>query len=338
MSLTTSRMKLPAILGALRNRSMMIDFKRPQKILLVKQSERLGNIVLLNAAISGLVNVMPDTKIDLMLPAAYADIMSANDRINHIIPALKREYILKPWKLAGLIRLIRHQHYDLAIDCSDVNSHSSTGALYTLLSGAKITAGWKTGDNRVFDIEVERYGNIVHASEMYLKLFSGILKREIVGEPYFNLKAKEAPKEPPIVGINCGGRGFKRWPLADFIKVGARLGSMGYNIEFILGPEEESLRADFNSPANCRLLPLLPLPKLMEAIRSYSLFISSDTGPMHLAWSLRVPTIAIFLDSELDKFKPLSPGSLAINAKDGVSADEVAEIAIKILKSTKVLA
>jgi len=58
---------------------------------------------------------------------------------------------------------------------------------------------------------------------------------------------------------------------------------------------------------------------------------------MHLAWCLKIPTIAIFLDSELEKFKPLSPGSVAIDGKNGVSAYEILKIASEILKSVKVI-
>jgi ADP-heptose:LPS heptosyltransferase len=266
--------------------------------------------------------------------------MRANSRINAIIPVYKREYILHPWKLAGLIRKIRRNRYDLAIDCSDVNSHSSTGAIYTILANASQTAGWKMGQRKIFDIEVGRYPEIVHANRMYLRLFSGIFGDELDGLPYFNNIDGVAINNKAVIGINCGGRGSKRWPLEKFVEVGKYLSTQGFEVEFILGPEENGLRSTFNRnlPERCRLLPPLSLSELMKTMNSYRVFISSDTGPMHMAWCLRVPTIAIFLDSELEKFKPLSPGSVAIDGQKGIEPEAIAEIAVNIVKSGKVTA
>jgi ADP-heptose:LPS heptosyltransferase len=71
-------------------------------------------------------------------------------------------------------------------------------------------------------------------------------------------------------------------------------------------------------------------------ISTYDLFISSDTGPMHLAWSLKVPVIAIFIDSELDKFQPLSPGSKSILATDDLAFEIIAGMAMDILNTRKI--
>jgi ADP-heptose:LPS heptosyltransferase len=112
----------------------------------------------------------------------------------------------------------------------------------------------------------------------------------------------------------------------------------GIDVEFILGPDEEPLRENLSKsmPERGRLLPLMPLRQLKAAVRRYSLFISSDTGPMHLAWSLNVPTLAIFLNSELEKFKPLSPGSLAIDSTGDLSSEAVFAMVRQILRSRRI--
>jgi ADP-heptose:LPS heptosyltransferase len=335
---------IPFILSAFKTRHRRsfadLSLDKPGKILLVKQAERLGNIILMNSAISGLAEKYPNLKIDLLLPAPYAEVMKANSHINGIIPALKREYISKPWMFVALIRKLRLGRYDLAIDCSDVNSHSATGAAYALLSGARLTAGWKIMERKIFDIEIERYSDIIHATQMYQRLFSGILGTPLEGQPYFDGFPSSNSDRKAVVGLNCGGRGTKRWPLKSFIEVGKQLSSQGMEVDFILGPEENALRDELKGklPEGCHLLPLLPLAALMKTISGYRAFISSDTGPMHLAWCLRVPTVAIFLDSELEKFKPLSPGSMAIDGQNGIEPGEIVVLAANIVKSGKVSA
>jgi len=312
--------------------------RRPGKILLVRQSERIGNVIFLNSAIDALSVSLPETTIDLLLPAAYADLMARDPRIGQIIEVHKREYILRPWRLLALIRRLRKSEYDLAIDCSDVNSHSLTGAIYTLLSGARVTAGWKMGSDRIFEIEVPRYAETIHARDMIPRLLSGVFEMELSGDPFFKEGSKRSQNDRPIVGINCGGRGSKRWPLENFIELGSRLSDRGISIEFILGPDEGDLRTDLSEklPSNGRLLPLMPIRKLKETISKYSVFVSSDSGPMHLAWTQAVPTIAIFLDSEIDKFKPLGAGSVALDAKSGITIGQVFDLVWEILLKTEV--
>lgn len=311
----------------------------PFNVLLVKQSERLGNVILLNAAIDAISRRFPAAKMELLLPAAFCGLMSDDKRISRIIPVFKRTYIVRPWKLVFLLRDLRKSKYDLAIDCSDVNSHSFTGMLYTILSGSKTTAGWKIGESPIFDIEVPKYSETVHATEMYLRLLSGVFGIEMRGEPYFDSVRESIKNVEPVVGINCGGRGQKRWAMENFVELGERLSASGISSELILGPDEENWRAILREklPRKATLLPLTPLPELKKRIGRYAVFVSSDTGPMHLAWSLKIPTLAIFVDSELEKFKPLAPGSQAFKAED-ISAGIVFENVMKIVSLRRITA
>src|SRR4030067_202474 len=148
------KMLLPSILKALEGGSSGArSLDSPSRILLVKQSERMGNIILMNAGIAGLRQAFPEARIDLLLPAAYADLMLANRHLDYVIPAEKRKNIIRPWALINLLSEIRKNAYDLAINCSDINSHSSTEASYTILAGARMTAGWKVGNGGLFDIQ-----------------------------------------------------------------------------------------------------------------------------------------------------------------------------------------
>ncbi len=334
-----SKLLLPASLKIFRRGySRFRASNAPRRILLVKQTERMGNIILMNAGIAGLRKAFPQARIDLMLPAAYTEIMSFNNNIDGVIPIHKREYITRPWALLRLISQIRGHGYDMAINCSDVNSHSSTEASYTILSGAQSTAGWKVGHGGLFDIEVERYSETVHATHMYIRLFSGIFGRPIEGEPFFPQGRSYEETNVPVIGINCGGRGSKRLPIEHLLALGERVARFGARIEFILGPDEVALRADFDRrlPEGCTLRPPAALMELMEIFRGYRAFISSDTGPMHLAWALGLPTVAIFIDSEIEKFRPLSPGSLAVDGTGGIDLDCISHHVLGILNLAKV--
>jgi len=309
--------------------------KSPGKILLVKQAERLGNIVLLNSAISALNKQFPESEIDLLLPAKFASIMTDDTRINSVIPVFKRTYISRPWQLIALLSTLRKRQYDLALDCSDVNSHSSTGAAYTLLCGARVTAGWDIG--RIFDLEALRYNDNTHASSMYLRLLSGIFGKEFEGDPFFEEGPPEKPQKP-LIGVNCGGRDDKRWSLENFIRLGEILSSNNLSVEYILGPDEQDQRKILldNMPPMCSLVPPIPVPRLKDTFRKYSVFVTSDSGPMHIAWCLKIPVVAIFLSSEMEKFKPLSPGSVCIDGSGGLNPQEVYRMVMSALDSERI--
>ncbi len=338
------KMKVPAIIRRFVPFAADNDIaeirENPNRILLVKQSERLGNIVLLNSAVSAVRNEFPDCQIDLLLPAKFATLMEDDSRVNDVIQVHKKDYISRPWNLLRLISGLRARSYDLTIDCSDVNSHSSTGIAYSLLSGARVTAGWSIATGRFFDIEVPKYSEPTHASDMYLKLLSGVFAARLSGSPYFDFLSESTSGGVTVVGINCGGRGEKRWPLENFIELGALLSGKGVKVEYLLGPDENGIRAEFEASikSSGNLLPLMSIKELKSKIRGYSLFISSDTGPMHLAWALKVPVIAIFLSSELEKFKPLSPGSVVLNGEEGVMPREVFDKAMIFINAKRILA
>lgn len=308
----------------------------PGRILLVKQNERLGNIVLLNSAISALKNRFPSCEVDLLLPANFSAIMKTDRRISKIISINKKDYIKMPWRLAGLIKKLHDRKYDLAIDCSDVDSNSSTGAAYTLLSGARVTAGWNTGG--YYNLDAPAYNHSVHASEMYLALLSGIFQGEMSGSPFFDEGPVSVHAGSTVIGINCGGRDSKKWPIGNFIKLGEILSKEGYAVEYILGPDEEEERKSlsYNLPSGAIVLPLIPVSELKETFRKYTVFVSSDTGPMHVAWCLKIPVAAVFQSSEIEKFRPLSDRSIVIDGAKGVSPEFVSEAVIKILEEMRI--
>jgi ADP-heptose:LPS heptosyltransferase len=173
---------------------------------------------------------------------------------------------------------------------------------------------------------------------MYVKLFSGIFGRHIEGEPFFaNSDGKVAYSEP-TVGINCGGRGTKRISLEHFLAIGDRLAREGVRVEFILGPDETALRAGLEARLRegCTLLAPMTLKNLMTVFKRYRVFISSDTGPMHLAWTMGIPTVAIFVDSELEKFRPLAPGSMAVDGMSGIDLDLICDRVLGLLKTARI--
>ena len=106
----------------------------------------------------------------------------------------------------------------------------------------------------------------------------------------------------PTVGINPGASygNAKRWYPEEFAQVAAVL-SDRYEIFIFGGPGEKDIAADIEKllvkkgVSNYRnLAGKTSISELVEHISNLDLFITGDSGPMHLAASFQVPTVAIF--------------------------------------------
>jgi ADP-heptose:LPS heptosyltransferase len=101
-----------------------------------------------------------------------------------------------------------------------------------------------------------------------------------------------------IVGMNpSGGWYTKRWGLDHY----ARLGDLiveKYHASIVLlwgpGEEEDVLSIQRKMKSSSQIIPRTSLTELGAIIRHCAYVVSNDSGPMHIAASLDVPTLGIF--------------------------------------------
>lgn len=86
----------------------------------------------------------------------------------------------------------------------------------------------------------------------------------------------------------------KEWPVARYAELARALVTLGMTPVINCGPGEERLGAAIMQGCPEAHAVLLSLPELIALLRRASLFVGGDTGPMHLAAMLGVPTVALF--------------------------------------------
>lgn len=101
-----------------------------------------------------------------------------------------------------------------------------------------------------------------------------------------------------VVGINPGsGLSARKWPENNYIDV-SRLLIKSYGIKIIIfwGPGEEKMAEDMKKDigAGCYAACETNILQLAAIVSKCSLFITNNTGPMHIAASTDTPMIAIF--------------------------------------------
>ena len=106
----------------------------------------------------------------------------------------------------------------------------------------------------------------------------------------------------PILGINPGATygNAKRWYPREFSDVIVEL-SDRYDITILGGGNEIEIAMDIQKIIEEKgvtnyqnLAGKLNISELIHLISRFDLFITGDSGPMHLAAALKVPTVAIF--------------------------------------------
>ena len=140
--------------------------------------------------------------------------------------------------------------------------------------------------------QVKKYNNFVNDS---LSINLTAKKLQIYG--YSTSKNKKK-----MLGINPGASygSAKRWYPQEFARVAGEL-STQYDIVIFGGPGEKDIAGDIekilaeNGVKNYQnLAGNTTIPGLIEHISNLDLFITGDSGPMHVAAAFQIPTVAIF--------------------------------------------
>jgi lipopolysaccharide heptosyltransferase II len=106
-------------------------------------------------------------------------------------------------------------------------------------------------------------------------------------------------RDPKLVAVAPGARHWnKRWPKENFIEVARKLLADGYKIELYGSADERTLAEEISiALASDRVTNLageLSIKESTEHLSHASLAITNDSGLMHIANALDMPTISIF--------------------------------------------
>jgi heptosyltransferase-3 len=294
--------------------------ERIDRILLVRAIFRMGDVILAAPAIELLRKNFPHAKIDFVGPPIAKRLLQNLSLGNFY--EISRSFPKVTWSYFTLIKKLRAQRYDLAVDVS--GSSAAMGSFIVGLSGARLCAGMRGKWDHWFNLRASRpkannkYANLpLVLAELGFKtercfpvLALTDQEQEQAGERIRNI----LPKEPgPVVGIFVGGRRAhgKRWAQENFVEVAGGLDRAGVRTVIFIGPEERGLAQYFQaaSPRHGAVVFEPDARKFAALVVNCDLFITCDSGPMHLACALGVRTVAIFLKNDMARWAP--PAELA---------------------------
>lgn len=297
----------------------------PQRVLLLRL-ERIGDLLMVLDAIAAARATWPDAEIDLAVGSWNAPLAACIPAVSHVhvldVPWLARAGTGLSWPaLVARARAWRAHRYDLVLNFEpDIRSN-----LLTRLTRAPRRLGYWTGGGGALLTDALAYTPASHVSVNALDLVrhasGGHLTPPAPGPRLTPDAAAVAAADVVLAGAPAGrlvglhvsgGRESKQWHLSRFAEVGRALASDG-NITLVLtgGPGDRAMvdrvRATLGAAPVIDAADSLDLPATAALLARLDVFITGDTGPMHLAAAVNTPIVALFGPSDPRRYGPLAP-------------------------------
>jgi heptosyltransferase-3 len=279
---------------------------RPEKILAL-QFKYFGDAVLMTPALRALRDYFPSAEIHLLVPKESAPLFQHLPWLNRVWPMPRRRGNASFSQTWPVIRALRREQFDRSVDFAS----NDRGAILSRLIGARRRLGWDerggfAGRKLCYTERVTQDTQPQHESGRLAQLLSGwhipppaSLESEIRADPALAGAAKTIlPTERAVICHIASSQPKKEWPLTHWAELHRLAAPAGIKIVFTtaLGEREAGLMTELiKLVPDVTILPPMPeLPLFLAVLARAGVFISGDTGPLHFAAGLGVPTISLF--------------------------------------------
>jgi len=289
----------------------------------------MGDLLHTLPAVAALRSRFPGARIDWLVETRHRDVLLDNPDVNGLIEVdtlgwRRRLFSPRTWReIRESVARIRERRYDVVLDLQG----TVKSAVSAFLARSDRRIGFAAGHLKEFAaalLYTERVtpnGGRPHVIDRHLGLLRAL---DIdTNERRFRLPvspASEAAAEGELarmnlseyVLLNPGGSWVtKRWSPERFGRLAAAIGRE-WKLESLVvwGPGEEAMAREVveASQGAARLAPRTSVRELVPYIRKARLFVSGDSGPLHLASACGVPAVGIFGPTDPARNGPFGEG------------------------------
>lgn len=302
----------------------MIKIKSIKQIL-VSRLRFMGDIILTTPLLRALGEAFPDAKITYLAETPYISLLENHPFVHEMIPFdFKGLNQMNAFEQARahfqFIQALRHPKFDLAFDLFG----NPRSALQVWLSGARYRIGGDfPGRGKLYNQRISYQNLRLNAIQFHLKTLEplGIRPQNPVTEIFTTpaedrradefLKSRGINPAQPIIGIHPGAT----WPAKMWF--GERFSGLIRRIQTELklpvvlthGPGEESRITKIcqSLEQDVATTGVLALRELAAVLKKFTVYVSNDCGPLHLAVAVGTQTLGIFGPGEPDIWFPYDP-------------------------------
>ena len=286
----------------------MFEPEQIERILIIRLAP-LGETILTTPVIRALRQHFRDAYIAYMVAPTREDLVSANPYLNEVLTYQA--------SVPKLIYQIARRKFQMVV----VLQPTFRLVLHTFLARIPFRVGFETNAGRKKLLNVAVPNNTAqHETQRYLDVVRALGIKVTDDEPevfvddtgmaWVNnfLENQKLNDSNPIIGLNPGAAtAYRRWQASNFAVLGDRFHeTYGAHIVITTGPREEELANQIakqmsHSPVIVNQATPMQLAALLQRC---NLYISNDTGPMHLSTAVKTPTVALFGASNLIQWAP----------------------------------
>jgi len=279
--------------------------------IVVRAPNWIGDAVMCEPALSALRTLFPQAELTLLAKPAIAELFTGHPAVNHVLVYEDRGRhagLAGKWRLARTLRRLR---FDLAV----LFQNAFEAALLAFLAGIPLRYGYATDGRRLLlSNPVPRPGRaaLPHQVQYYLDMLRPMGWERSAGLPRLVLSLEEQQAmanrlaesgiggSDLLIGLNPGSTygGAKRWLPERFADTADRLAAQyGAKVLIVGARGEEALGCSIAGRIKSTTVVLsgrTSVRELMAAVKRCSVFVTNDTGPMHIAAAFGVPLVAVF--------------------------------------------
>lgn len=319
-------------------------------ILVIRQHNQLGDMLCAVPLLRALRATFPAAHIALLARPLNSEILRGAPFLDEIIVYDKKKFLRSPFTVWRFGRALKRRKFDLAITPSTV-SMSVTSDVLTFFSGATrrigpaTLSGKKNLTSYFYNVAVDldwRKDPTRHQTLRNLDIASILVLDPVPLELEIGLADAERRRAAELIAAKSGGRdivvGFhpgaakipNRWDALRFAEVANRCAEIyGAFIVITAGPDDdEPLREmTLNMPNACLVMQNEPIRDVAAMISCCDVYITNDTGMMHVSAGVGTPTLSLFGPTDPLQWAPLGNGHRFIlgqgNSMDRIPVDKV---------------
>ncbi|NLC56785.1 MAG: glycosyltransferase family 9 protein [Armatimonadetes bacterium] len=278
----------------------------------------IGDVLMATPVARALREAFPQAHLTWAIDRRCADVVEGNPYLDDLLVTQRDS-----WQLVDLLsywtQTRRHPAFDWTIDLHGL----ARSALVTLASRAPVRVGLanaREGSRLAYNRVVQPPPTAVHRVDFYAAALEEIgipvPHREMLlpcGPEHAAaaraLLTEAAPGPGPLVALSLtAGRMQKCWLVERFAALADRLIARHGCRVVVLGsaadrPYVQRMQAAMEQQA-ADLSGRIDLKVAAEVLRACALFVSADTGPMHIAAAMKTPTVALFGPTEPEYYGP----------------------------------
>lgn len=277
--------------------------------ILIVRTDRIGDVVLSTPVAMSLRAAFPKSYIAMMVSPEAREIVEGNPYLDEVIIYDKKNKHKSIFNSIKFSLWLKQKKFDIAIILHTTNRVN----LITFFAGIPKRVGYA---RRLSFLLTDKLKDVKHTGQKHeieynLDVIRAIGINPVNPKPFVVLKEENKnyieqilkqslieTKDRIVVmhpGASCIS---KRWPLENFSELGDRL-IRDFSVKLIIvsSPEQKELanKVCTNMKEGAlNLAGMTSIGQLASLIKRASLFISNDSGPVHIASSVDTPVISIF--------------------------------------------